>query len=345
MTADSGRRAVGGACAATRSTLSPTASRPPRAAGVAVVIQPGGGMHDDENIARPTNSVSPWSSPASATSCMTLLTEGSPPATPARRPPTGQLDLQGYLCQKRVFVWPHGSPAPTIGCGCLLFRGSRRGSVFAALAPMDRGADRRRPPPRAGTILVGDDSASAGYIRMKQETAESVGFTAPTSTSARTPRRPILLAAIHAFNEDPSSGQEIIVQHPAPKQIDYEAALLEIDPDKDVDGAHPLNMGRLALGMPGPVPCTPAGIEALLAHYNIPVAGPGVCVLGRGFTLGSSAGAAAVAEASDGGTPRSRSSTRASPTGRGTPSGPPSWWPRQACPASCSPSTSPPVPW
>ena len=59
-----------------------------------------------------------------------------------------------------------------------------------------------------------------------------------------------------------------------------------MDPDKDVDGLHPLNMGRLALGMPGPVPCTPAGIEALLAHHGIEVSGQEVCILGRGTTLG-----------------------------------------------------------
>ncbi len=78
----------------------------------------------------------------------------------------------------------------------------------------------------------------------------------------------------------------MLVQHPTPPQIDYEAALLDLDPDKDVDGLHPLNMGRLAMSMPGPVPCTPAGIEALLAHYEIPVAGHEVCILGRGTTLG-----------------------------------------------------------
>ncbi len=76
------------------------------------------------------------------------------------------------------------------------------------------------------------------------------------------------------------------MQHPTPPQIDYEAALLAIDPDKDVDGLHPVNLGRLAMSMPGPVPCTPAGIEALLAYYEIPVAGHEVCILGRGFTLG-----------------------------------------------------------
>ena len=78
----------------------------------------------------------------------------------------------------------------------------------------------------------------------------------------------------------------MLIQHPTPAHIDYEAALAELDPDKDADGQHPMNMGRLALGMPGPLPCTPAGIEALLAHYDIPVAGREVVILGRGFTLG-----------------------------------------------------------
>jgi len=94
-----------------------------------------------------------------------------------------------------------------------------------------------------------------------------------------------VLAAIRAFNEDPAV-DAMLVQHPTPPQIDYEAALLEMDPDKDADGLHPVNLGRLVLGVPGPVPCTPAGIEALLAHYEIPVAGREVCILGRGFTLG-----------------------------------------------------------
>ncbi|MDT7536963.1 MAG: methylenetetrahydrofolate dehydrogenase / methenyltetrahydrofolate cyclohydrolase, partial [Actinomycetota bacterium] len=78
----------------------------------------------------------------------------------------------------------------------------------------------------------------------------------------------------------------MLVQHPVPPQLDYEAALLEMDPDKDVDGLHPVNMGRLALGMPGPVPCTPAGIEALLAFHDVPISGREVCILGRGTTLG-----------------------------------------------------------
>src|SRR5204863_7548787 len=94
-----------------------------------------------------------------------------------------------------------------------------------------------------------------------------------------------LVAAIREFNAT-SDVDAMLVQHPTPPQIDFEAALMEMDPDKDVDGLHPTNMGRLALGMPGPVPCTPAGIEALLAFHEIPVAGRPVCILGRGTTLG-----------------------------------------------------------
>ena len=120
---------------------------------------------------------------------------------------------------------------------------------------------------------------------MKQEKAAEVGFSSPHVHLPEDATQADLLAAIHAFNDDPAV-DAMLVQHPAPPQIDYEAALLEMDPDKDVDGLHPVNLGRLVLGVPGPVPCTPAGIEALLAHYDVPVAGREVVILGRGFTLG-----------------------------------------------------------
>jgi len=94
-----------------------------------------------------------------------------------------------------------------------------------------------------------------------------------------------VLAAVRSLNDD-ASVDAVLFQYPPPPHIDFEAALFTLDADKDVDGIHPLNMGRLALSMPCPVPCTPAGIEALLAHYEIPVAGRDVCILGRGATLG-----------------------------------------------------------
>jgi len=90
---------------------------------------------------------------------------------------------------------------------------------------------------------------------------------------------------IDEFNTD-KDVHGVLIQYPIPSHLDYDAALQTLDPDKDVDGMHPLNMGRLALGMPGPLPCTPAGIEALLAHHGIPVAGRELVILGRGATLG-----------------------------------------------------------
>jgi methylenetetrahydrofolate dehydrogenase (NADP+)/methenyltetrahydrofolate cyclohydrolase len=158
-------------------------------------------------------------------------------------------------------------------------------AVFADLAPRIKQLVDRGHTPGLATILVGDDGASAGYIRMKQEKAADFGMASPHVHLPEDATQADLLAAIHAFNDD-SAVDAMLVQHPTPKQIDYETALLEMDPDKDVDGLHPINLGRLALSVPGPVPCTPAGIEALLAHYEIPVSGREVVILGRGFTLG-----------------------------------------------------------
>ncbi len=139
--------------------------------------------------------------------------------------------------------------------------------------------------PGLGTILVGGDSASGGYVDMKMAKAAELGMASPHLHLGDDATQADVVAAIHRMNDDPSV-DAMLVQHPTPKQIDFEAALLEMDPDKDVDGLHPVNMGRLALGMPGPVPCTPAGIEALLAHHGVQVAGQEVCILGRGTTLG-----------------------------------------------------------
>jgi len=136
-----------------------------------------------------------------------------------------------------------------------------------------------------GTILVGSDGASAGYIRMKQEKATSLGMAAPHLHLGDDTSQAEVLAAIREMNED-DAVTGLLLQHPTPTQIDFDAALLAIDPAKDVDGLHPENVGRLALGMAGPVSCTPAGIEALLAYYEIRVSGRGVCILGRGTTLG-----------------------------------------------------------
>lgn len=158
-------------------------------------------------------------------------------------------------------------------------------AVFADLEPRIKALREDGRELGLGTILVGSDSASEGYIRIKQRKAEELGLNSPHIHLPDDATQEDLIAAIRAFNDDPAvSGY--LVQHPTPPQIDFDAALLEMDPDKDVDGLHPVNVGRLALGMPGPISCTPAGIEALLAHYEVPVAGREVCVLGRGTTLG-----------------------------------------------------------
>jgi methylenetetrahydrofolate dehydrogenase (NADP+) / methenyltetrahydrofolate cyclohydrolase len=139
--------------------------------------------------------------------------------------------------------------------------------------------------PSLATILVGDDDASAGYIRIKQRQAASLGFDSPHRHLPNDTTQEQLYEVIAELNADPGV-HGVLIQYPIPRHLDYDAALQTLDPDKDVDGMHPLNMGRLAVGLPGPLPCTPAGIEALLAYYDIPVSGHEVVILGRGATLG-----------------------------------------------------------
>jgi methylenetetrahydrofolate dehydrogenase (NADP+) / methenyltetrahydrofolate cyclohydrolase len=158
-------------------------------------------------------------------------------------------------------------------------------AVFADLAPRIARLKEAGHVPGLGTVLVGDDSASAGYVGMKMRKAEELGFASPHERLPADATTQDVIAAVRRLNEDPTC-DAMLVQHPTPPQVDFEAVLLEMDPDKDVDGLHPVNMGRLALGLPGPVPCTPAGIEALLAFHGVQVAGREVCVLGRGTTLG-----------------------------------------------------------
>ena len=191
-------------------------------------------------------------------------------------------------------------------------------AVLAELRPRIAALVAAGHTPGLGTILVGDDSASAGYIRVKQEKAVELGLTSPHVHLPQDATQADLVAAIRDFNTD-DSVDAMLVQHPTPPQIDFDAALIEMDPDKDVDGLHPTNMGRLALGMPGPVPCTPAGIEALLAYYEIPVSGRSVCILGRGHHARPSAGAAAHPEAAR---PRTRPSPWSTPACRTGPTTP-----------------------
>jgi methylenetetrahydrofolate dehydrogenase (NADP+)/methenyltetrahydrofolate cyclohydrolase len=158
-------------------------------------------------------------------------------------------------------------------------------AVLAEVARRAAALTQRGVRPSLATILVGDDDASAGYIRVKQRQAADLGFDSPHTHLPADATQDELLEAISGYNADPAV-HGMLVQHPIPGHLDYDDALAAMNPDKDVDGMHPLNVGRLALGLPGPLPCTPAGIEALLAFYEIPVSGRGVVILGRGATLG-----------------------------------------------------------
>src|SRR5436190_12182099 len=136
-----------------------------------------------------------------------------------------------------------------------------------------------------GTILVGDDPASAGYIAKKHEACERVGMLSLHQELPTTATQSEVVTAIAGFNGDPTV-DAMLVQHPLPKGLDYNEVLLHMDPEKDADGLHPMNLGKLAMGAPAPVPCTPAGIQAILVHYGIDTAGKHVVVMGRGTTLG-----------------------------------------------------------
>ena len=139
--------------------------------------------------------------------------------------------------------------------------------------------------PGLGTILVGDDPASHSYVGAKIRDCEEVGIASIHEHLPADTQQTELESVIQRFNSD-SNVHAYIVQLPLPKQLNEEAALLAIDPQKDADGLHPVNLGRLVMGVDGPLPCTPRGIQLMLATYEIPVEGKQVCVIGRGLTIG-----------------------------------------------------------
>ena len=158
-------------------------------------------------------------------------------------------------------------------------------AVFADLEPRIQALQARGHEPGLATLLIGDDEPSARYVGMKMRKAAELGCHSPHVHLPGDATTADAIEAVRALNGD-AGVDAMLVQHPAPPQIDFDAVLMAVDPDKDVDGLHPTNVGRLALGMPGPVSCTPAGIEAILSHYGIPVAGRHVVVVGRGVTIG-----------------------------------------------------------
>jgi methylenetetrahydrofolate dehydrogenase (NADP+)/methenyltetrahydrofolate cyclohydrolase len=137
-----------------------------------------------------------------------------------------------------------------------------------------------------GTILVGDDPASAHYVARKHEMCERYGLRSVDLRIPATATQKDLLEAIDQLNDDPAI-HGFLVQNPVPPGFDYAEAVTRVLPSKDADGLHPTNLGYLALGAKGhPRPCTPLGIAAMLRHYEVPVEGRSVVIVGRGPTLG-----------------------------------------------------------
>lgn len=136
-----------------------------------------------------------------------------------------------------------------------------------------------------GTILVGDDGPSARYVAMKHADCDEVGIRSYHAHLPADVTQEALEAKVAEFNADPGI-HAYLVQLPLPEGLDEERVLMAVDPDKDVDGLHPTNLGRLVMGAPGPLPCTPAGIVDLLHANDVPVEGRHVVVIGRGLTIG-----------------------------------------------------------
>ncbi|TQK30930.1 5,10-methylenetetrahydrofolate dehydrogenase (NADP+) [Arthrobacter sp. SLBN-53] len=139
--------------------------------------------------------------------------------------------------------------------------------------------------PGLGTILVGDDPGSQAYVRGKHADCAKVGINSIRRDLPADISQAELDAVIDELNANPEC-TGYIVQLPLPKHLDENAALERIDPDKDADGLHPTNLGRLVLGKQAPLPCTPRGIVHLLRRFDVPIAGAHVVVIGRGVTVG-----------------------------------------------------------
>jgi methylenetetrahydrofolate dehydrogenase (NADP+)/methenyltetrahydrofolate cyclohydrolase len=139
--------------------------------------------------------------------------------------------------------------------------------------------------PGLGTVLVGDDPGSHSYVAGKHRDCQEVGINSIRVDLKADASEADVLAAIKDLNNSKEC-TGYIVQLPLPKGIDTQKVLEAIDPAKDADGLHPMNLGRLVAGYEAPLPCTPRGIVELISHYKIPLSGAEVVVIGRGLTVG-----------------------------------------------------------
>ncbi len=139
--------------------------------------------------------------------------------------------------------------------------------------------------PGLGTILVGEDPGSHSYVAGKHRDCREIGMSSIRVDLPDTASQEDIEAAVLRLNVDRAC-TGFIVQLPLPKHIDTHRVLELIDPEKDADGLHPTNLGRLVLGIPAPLPCTPRGIIELLRYHDVPITGARFCVIGCGLTVG-----------------------------------------------------------
>jgi methylenetetrahydrofolate dehydrogenase (NADP+)/methenyltetrahydrofolate cyclohydrolase len=137
--------------------------------------------------------------------------------------------------------------------------------------------------PGLGTVLVGDDPGSRWYVNAKHKDSMEIGVNSIRRELPATASLPEVLAVVDELNADPACTAFLVQQ---PTGLDEFAILSRVDPVKDVDGLHPVNLGSLVLGQPAPVPCTPAGVIELLRRYGVAIAGADVVIIGRGITVG-----------------------------------------------------------
>ena len=139
--------------------------------------------------------------------------------------------------------------------------------------------------PGLGTILVGEDAGSHAYVNGKHKDCAEVGISSIRIDLPKTATQKDVMNAITQLNND-ANCTGFIVQLPLPKGLDGNLALEAMDPDKDADGLHPNNLGKLVLGQDGPLPCTPRGIIELLRAYKVEINGANIAIIGRGVTVG-----------------------------------------------------------
>ena len=184
------------------------------------------------------------------------------------------------------WVFMYRQPATMAAVGAITLDGkATRDEIFVDLSERVAALTAAGRTPGLGTILVGDDPGSQAYVRGKHADCAKVGITSIRRDLPADISPAKLDETIDELNANPEC-TGYIVQLPLPKHLNENAALERVDPGKDADGLHPTNLGRLVLGIPAPLPCTPRGIVHLLRRYEVEIAGANVVVIGRGVTVG-----------------------------------------------------------